>query len=94
MATSEGCPGSGMDAMRPLTRVHFIRWLIDFLEARHPMVQLRKMRDLERRIRRLTAGRNRLIREAVALGHSERQIAEAAGVSHGRVNQIVHMEES
>lgn len=77
-------------AMRPLAALHFLRWLIEFLKTHNPMAQLRKMRDLQRRVNRLTAGRDTLIRGAAEMGSSERQIAEAAGISHGRVHQIVH----
>jgi transcriptional regulator with XRE-family HTH domain len=73
--------------MRPLTLRHFIAWLIESLEHA-PMAQLRKMRDLERRVRSLVAGRNTQILAAIELGYSQRQIAVAAGISQGRVNQI------
>lgn len=64
------------------------------MAGENPLPQLRKLRDQIRRINAqredLTEGRNLLIRQAVELGLSERQIAAAAGVSPGRVNQIVH----
>jgi len=53
-----------------------------------PMAQLRRMRDLERRVRSLVAGRNAQILAAIELGYSERQIAVAAGVSKSRVHEI------
>jgi len=55
----------------------------------NPLPQLRKIRDEIRRTDQLIADRDRLIREAVELGYSQRQIAIAAGLSLGRVNQIV-----
>jgi hypothetical protein len=59
-----------------------------------PLLQLRKIRDEIRRLdanrEDLVEGRDHLIREAAEQDVPERQIAQAAGVSHGRVNQIVH----
>jgi hypothetical protein len=54
----------------------------------NPMVQLRKMRDLEQRIRSLTAGRDALICEALRSGYSQGQVAIASGVSQTRVAEI------
>ena len=93
MATQDPTQAAGvMEAstgtMRPLTARHFLGWLLALLKAHHPMTQLRKMRDLERRIRRLTAGRDALIRQALGSGHSERQVATAAGLTQGRIHQI------
>ncbi len=73
--------------MRPLTLRHFIGWLIEMLEH-NPMAQLRRMRDLERRVRSLVAGRNAQILAAIELGYSEHQIALAAGLSQSRVHEI------
>jgi hypothetical protein len=60
----------------------------------NPLPRLRKLRDEIRRIdaerRDLAEGRDLLIREASRQGKTERQIAAAAGLSPGRVNQIVH----
>lgn len=64
------------------------------MAGENPLPELRKIRDQIRRIDaerdELTNNRDQLIRRAVQLHLSERQIAEAAGVSPGRVNQIVH----
>lgn len=54
----------------------------------NPMAQLRKMRDLERRIRSLMAGRDALICEALRSGYSQRQVAIATGLSQTRVAGI------
>ncbi len=59
------------------------------MAGENPLPQLRKIRDEIRRTDQLIADRDRLIREAVGLGHSQRQIAEAAGLSQSRVHQIV-----
>jgi hypothetical protein len=57
-----------------------------------PLLQLRKLRDDIRRIDAqradLTEGRDRLIKKAVGLDISERQIAKAAGLSQPRIHQI------
>lgn len=64
------------------------------MAGENPLPQLRYLRDQIRRIdsqrEDLTEGRDLLIRQAAELGLSERQIAEAAGISHGRIHQIVH----
>lgn len=60
------------------------------MPGENPLPQLRRIRDQIRRKEDLIAERDRLIREAVDQGIPERQIAVAAGLSHGRVNQIVH----
>jgi hypothetical protein len=53
--------------------------------------RLRGIRDAQRRAEALLPERDKLIRKAVTVeGHSERLVAEAAGLSPGRVNQIVH----
>jgi CRP-like cAMP-binding protein len=88
MATAGGHHTAWTRALHPLTAVHFLRWLLRLLEASNPMVQLRKMRDLERRIRRLTAGRDALICQALASGHSERQVGAAAGLGQARIHEI------
>lgn len=73
--------------MRPVTLRHFIEWLIKLLEP-NPMAHLRKMRDLERRVRSLMAGRNAQILAAIELGYSQRQVAVASGVSKTRVGEL------
>lgn len=60
------------------------------MAGRNPLPRLREIRDDERRVKAQKPERDRLIREAVEQGKTERQIAEAAGVHHSRVNQIVH----
>lgn len=57
--------------------------------------RLRAIRDAERRVQAMRGDkdevRNTLVRDAVKEeGHSERMVAEAAGLSPGRINQIVH----
>jgi len=56
----------------------------------NPLPRLRRIRDEIRRTDALYPERDRLIREAIDHGYSERQIAKAAGVHHTRVNQIKH----
>jgi len=56
----------------------------------NPLPRLRRIRDEIRRKDALYPQRDRLIRQAVEQGYSERQIAKAAGVHHTRVNQIKH----
>jgi len=56
----------------------------------NPLPRLRRIRDEIRRTYALLPERDRLIREAIEAGYSERQIAKAAGVHHTRVNQIKH----
>lgn len=53
-----------------------------------PLAQLRSIRDAEKRSAERRDQRNRLIREAIAEGHSERKVAEAIGLSPGRIHQI------
>jgi len=59
-----------------------------------PLLELRSIRDqirlLDAQREDLINDRDRLIRLAVDQGKSEGQIAEAAGLSPGRVNQIKH----
>ena len=53
--------------------------------------RLRAIRDAQRRAKALLSERDELIRRAVTEEeHSERLVAEAAGLSPGRINQIVH----
>ena len=53
--------------------------------------RLRGIRDAQRRAQAMLPDRDELIREAIKReGHSERLVAEAAGLSPGRINQIVH----
>jgi transposase len=52
--------------------------------------RLRTIRDAQRRAEALLVERDALIKKAVAEGHSERLVAEAAGLSAGRINQITH----
>ena len=40
-------------------------------------------------VRRTTTERDQLIRDAVAAGHSQREVARAVGLSHTAVRQIV-----
>jgi DNA-directed RNA polymerase specialized sigma24 family protein len=54
-----------------------------------PLPRLRTIRDEIRRIERLHPRRNRLIREAAEQGHTQQQIAKAAGLSQARIHQIV-----
>jgi len=58
-----------------------------------PLPQLRELRDqinlLDTQRADLVDGRDRLIRQAARENHSERSIAEAAGLSQPRIHQIV-----
>lgn len=60
----------------------------------NPLAQLREIRDkireLDEQREDLAEGRNILILEALEQENSERTIAESAGLSYGRVNQIVN----
>jgi FixJ family two-component response regulator len=56
-------------------------------EAR-PLPRLREIREARRKADSLLAERDRLIRQAVAEGSSERAIAVAAGLSRARVHEI------
>lgn len=59
------------------------------MAGENPLPQLRQIRDELRRIEKLHPRRNRLIREAAEQGHTQQQIAKAAGLSQARVHQIV-----
>jgi hypothetical protein len=53
--------------------------------------RLRTIRDAQRRAKALLSERDELIVQAVKVeGHSERLVAEAAGLTSPRVNQIVN----
>jgi transposase len=53
--------------------------------------ELRDIRAAQRRYDALVRKRDELIERAVlGEGHSERAVAEAAGLSPGRINQIVN----
>lgn len=54
-----------------------------------PMSQLRNLRDLQRRVERLIGGRDELIRKAAAAGFTQQQIANAAGLSQSRVQEVI-----
>lgn len=54
----------------------------------NPLLRLRQIRDDERRIAAQKPERDRLICEAAGQGYTEGQIAEAVGLSPGRINQI------
>jgi hypothetical protein len=60
----------------------------------NPLARLReirgKIRELDEQREDLVEGRDILIREASKQKVSERTIAESAGLSYGRVNQIVN----
>jgi predicted XRE-type DNA-binding protein len=56
--------------------------------AATPLAQLREIRDAQKQAKTLLSRRDALIRRAVR-EHSQRQVAEAAGISQARVNQIV-----
>lgn len=59
------------------------------MAGENPLPQLRQLRDEIRRIKKLHPQRDRLIREAVEQGHTQQQVAKAAGLSQARVHQIV-----
>lgn len=50
--------------------------------------RLREIRFQQRKAKALTAERDRLIRQAVREGESERKVAAAAGLSQSRVHEI------
>ncbi len=50
--------------------------------------RLRQIRNQQRRAKALTPERDELIREALADGAPERQVAVATGLTPGRINQI------
>jgi hypothetical protein len=52
------------------------------------MAELRKLRDLQVRLRRLSLNRDTLIREAIDQGRTQRQIAIAAGLSQPQIHKI------
>jgi hypothetical protein len=55
------------------------------------LTRLREIRDIQRKAKALNPERNRLIRGVLSEGRvSERQVASAAGLSPGRIDQIVH----
>jgi hypothetical protein len=54
----------------------------------NPLPRLREIRDAQKAAQKLMGERNRLIRQALAQGTPERQVAAAAGLSPGRVHQI------
>jgi hypothetical protein len=60
------------------------------MQQAKPLARLRAIRDAKRRAEALGVQRDALIRQAIEEGHSERKVALAAGLSPGRVNQIVH----
>jgi hypothetical protein len=60
------------------------------MPSQNPLQRLREIRAEQRRARALTAERDRLIRQALKQGISERQVAAAAGLTPGRINQIAH----
>jgi hypothetical protein len=53
-----------------------------------PLSKLRGIRNAESRVEAMRQERDELILEAIREGHSERKVAEAAGLSPGRINQI------
>jgi len=59
------------------------------METSDPLPRLRKIRDAKRRAEKLAIDRDGLIRRAIEDGHSERKVAEAVGLTPGRVHQIV-----
>lgn len=59
------------------------------MAGQNPLPQLRQIRDEIRRIEGLHPTRNRLIREAVEQGHTQQQVAKAAGLSQARIHQII-----
>jgi len=55
-----------------------------------PRPRLREIRSILRHAEAVIPERNQLIRKAVAQGYSEREIAEEAGLSQTRVNEIAN----
>lgn len=58
------------------------------MPTQNPLPRLREIRAEQRKAKALTAERDRLIRQAVREGKSERDVAAAAGLSQSRVNEI------
>jgi len=52
-------------------------------------VVVERLAGLERDLKALRDERDRLVREAVAAGCTHRAVARAAGVTHGRIPQII-----
>lgn len=57
-------------------------------DAAHPLPRLREIREARRKADSLLTERDRLIRNAIEEGHSERAVAIAAGLSRARVHEI------
>lgn len=55
----------------------------------NPLPRLREIRDLQRLAQELTPERDRLIRLAADLGHTQGEIAVATGLDQTRIGQIV-----
>lgn len=53
-----------------------------------PLARLRRIRDAQKRAGELAVGRDDAIREALAEEHSERKVAEAAGLSPAHIHRI------
>lgn len=58
------------------------------MSAQNPLPRLREIRDQRHAAAALVPERDRLIREALRQGKSERQVAAAAGLTPGRIHQI------
>jgi DNA-binding transcriptional regulator LsrR (DeoR family) len=59
------------------------------MPQQNPLPRLREIRDQQRRAQALIAERDHLIRVAATQGLTERQIAEASGLSQPRVHRIL-----
>jgi DNA-directed RNA polymerase specialized sigma subunit len=59
------------------------------LAGESPLLKLTALREEIRRIDALVEDRDRLIKAAVDQGYTQHQIANAAGLSQSRVQQII-----
>lgn len=64
------------------------RW-IEPMPSENPMPRLREIRDIQNSAQELTPERNRLIRKAAELDHSQGEIAVATGLDQTRIGQIL-----
>lgn len=59
------------------------------MAGENPLPLLRAIREEARRVKARESERNRLIRDAAEAGYTQEQIANAAGISQSRVQQII-----
>jgi hypothetical protein len=64
------------------------------MSVKKHMARLRRIREQQHRARSLSAERDDLIRQAIELGHTEREVALASGLSPSRVHDIAARQQS